>query len=133
MSRELSSYEAMGGTYRSVDGILYPNIGMDDKQSDVDLTITIADIGKYGHLWISYMKENDPDRYHHHVRVGQLHIKAKEVNEEAYEMLDRIVEKYLAKHKSKDTHSTMEMWKLREQAKRLAEEIIYGEIVYKYY
>ena len=48
-------------------------------------------------------------------------------------MLDGIVEKYLAKHKPGDTHSTMEMWKLREQAKQLAEEVIYGEIVYKYH
>lgn len=133
MCRELSLYEAMGGTYRSVDGILYPNIGMDDKQSDVNLAITTADIGKYGHLWICYMKEKHPDRCRHHIRLGQLLIKAKEVNEEAYKMLDRIVEKYLVKHKPKDTHSTMEMWKIREQAKQLAEEVIYGEIVYKYH
>ncbi len=133
MSRELSLYEAMGGTYTEVDGILYPNIGMDDKQSDVDLAIATTDIGKYGHLWISYMKENHPDRYRHHIRMGQLQMKAKEVNEEAYDMLDGIVEKYLPKHKLGDTHSTMEMWKLREQAKLLAEEVIYGEIVYKYH
>lgn len=133
MSRELSLYEAMGGTYTEVDGILYPNIGMDDKQSDVDLAIATIDIGKYGHLWISYMKENHPDRYRYHIRMGQLQMKAKEVNEEAYEMMDGIVEKYLVKHKPGDTHSTMEMWKLREQAKQLAEEIIYGEIVYKYH
>ena len=82
------------------------------------------------------MKENHPDRYRHHIRMGQLQMKAKEVNEvneEAYEMMDGIVEKYLVKHKSKDAHSTMEMWKLREQAKQLAEEVIYGEIVYKYH
>lgn len=133
MSRELSLYEAMGGTYRSVDGILYPNIVVDDKQSDMALVVTDADIGKYGHLWISYMKENYPDRYRHHIRLGQLLFKAKEVNEEAYEMLDRIVEKYLIKNKPKDRYSTMEMWKLREQAKQLAEEVIYGEIVYKYH
>ena len=133
MSRELSLYEAMGGTYTEVDGILYPNIVVDDKRSDMDSVISTTDIGKYGHLWISYMKENHPDRYRHHIRMGQLHTKAKEVNEEAYEMLDRIVEKYLAKHKPGDTHSTMETWKLREQAKQLAEEVIYGEIVYKYH
>lgn len=135
MSRELSLYEAMGGTYRSVDGILYPNIGMDDvdTKSDMASVVTTADIGKYGHLWITYMKENHPDRYRHHVRMGQLHISAKEVNEEAYEMLDRIVGKYLAKHKPESAHSFMEMWKLREQAKQLAEEVIYGEIVYKYH
>lgn len=135
MSRELSLYEAMGGTYTEVDGILYPNIGMDDTdmKSDMDSAITSTDIGKYGHLWISYMKENHPDRYRHHIRMGQILIKAKEVNDEAYEMLDMVVEKYLTKHKPKDTHSTMEMWKLREQAKQLAEEVIYGEIVYKYH
>ncbi|MGN0320070.1 MAG: TnpV protein [Lachnospira sp.] len=135
MSRELSLYEAMGGTYRSVDGILYPNIGMDytDTKSDTVSIVTVADIGKYGHQWISYMKENHPDRYRHHLRMHQLHIKAKEVNEEAYKMLDMVVEKYLTKHKPKDTHSTMEMWKLRKQAKQLAEEIIYGEIVCKYH
>lgn len=135
MSRELSLYEAMGGTYTEVDGILYPNISADDAdtKSDMDSDVTSADIGKYGHLWISYMKENHPDRYRHHIRLGQLLIKAKEVNEEAYEMLDRIVEKYLVRHKPKDAHSTMEMWKIREQAKQLAEEVICGEIVYKYH
>ena len=133
MSRELSLYEAMGGTYTEVNGILYPNISVEAKEPNTDSAITSTDIGKYGHLWISYMKENHPDRYRHHVRMGQILIKAKEVNEEAYEMLDMVVEKYLAKHKPKDTHSTMEMWKLREQAKQLAEEVIYGEIVYKYH
>ena len=133
MSRELSLYEAMGGTYTEVDGILYPNIVVDDKRSDMDSVISTTDIGKYGHLWISYMKENHPDRYRHHIRMGQLQMKAKEVNEEAYEMMDGIVEKYLVKHKPKDAHSTMEMWKIREQAKQLAEEVIYGEIVYKYH
>ncbi len=135
MSRELSLYEAMGGTYRSVDGILYPNISMDnaDTKSDMASVVTIADIGKYGHLWISYMKENHIDRYRHHIRMGQLHRKAQEVNEQVYEMLDSIMNRYLASHKPKDTNSTMEMWKLREQAQQLAEEVIYGEIVYQYH
>ena len=53
--------------------------------------------------------------------------------EEAYEMLDTIMNKYLTSHKPKDSNSTMEMWKLREQAKQLAEEVIYGEIVYQYH
>lgn len=130
MSRELSLYEAMGGTYKSVDGILYPNItcGLDDT-----LSVSITDVGKYGLAWISYMKENHADRYRHHVRIGQLHSKAQEVNEQVYEMFDSIMNRYLASHKPKDTNSTVEMWKLREQAKQLAEEVIYGEIVYQYH
>ena len=78
-------------------------------------------------------KKQGSDRYRYHIRLGQLQIKAKEVNKEAYEMLDRIVERYLAKHKPKDKHSAMKMWKIREQAKMLAEEVIYGEIVYQYH
>ena len=131
MSRELSLYEAMGGTYRSVDGILYPNISVGGE--DDTLSIRITDVGKYGLIWIVYMKENHIDRYRHHIRMGQLQRKAQEVNEEAYEMLDTIMNKYLASHKPKDSNSTMEMWKLREQAKQLAEEVIYGEIVYQYH
>ncbi|MBQ8260942.1 MAG: TnpV protein [Lachnospiraceae bacterium] len=130
MSSELSLFEAMGGTYRTQDDIFYPNIS---SGSEEGLSAPITDIGKYGLIWISYMKENHTDRYRHHIRMGQLHCKAQEVNEEAYEMLDRIMNQFLAFHKPKDSNSTMEMWRLREQAKQLAEEVIYGQIVYQYH
>lgn len=48
MSNELSIFEAMGGTYRTVDGILYPNIS---ECSDNTLSVTITDVGKYGLIW----------------------------------------------------------------------------------
>ena len=83
MSRELSTYEAMGGTYTEVDGVLYPNIVVSE-EADVW-------IGKYGLLWIDYMKSNHTERYRHHIRMGTLSARAFELNEEAYEMLDRIV------------------------------------------
>ena len=59
--------------------------------------------------------------------------KAEEVNEEAYEMLDSIVAKYLKKHPPVDPNSTMEMWQIREQAKMMAEEIIFHDIVNQYH
>lgn len=91
MSRELSLYETMGGTYTEIDGVFYPDISIEEIKPDGDFGVTNADIGKYGLLWISYIKENHPDRYRHHIRIGQLYVKAQEVNEEAYEMLDRIM------------------------------------------
>ena len=135
MSREESLFEAMGGTYRSVDGILYPNISFLQERMilETDDEGKCLDIGKYGLIWISFMKEIHPDRYRHHIRMGQLCIKAQEVNEEAYAILDTIMNQYLAKHKPKDSNSTLEMWKIREQAKMHAEEVIYGEIVYQYH
>ena len=46
MSRELSTYEAMGGTYTEVDGVFYPNIVVSEEAN--------VWIGKYGLLWIDY-------------------------------------------------------------------------------
>ena len=110
MSREESLFEAMGGTYRSVDGILYPNISFLQERMilETDDEGECLDIGKYGLIWISFMKEIHPDRYCHHIRMGELYIKAQEVNEEAYAMLDTIMNQYLAKHKPKDSNSTLE-------------------------
>lgn len=125
ISRELSTYEAMGGTYTEVDGVLYPNIVISE-EADVW-------VGKYGLLWMDYMKSNYAERYRHHIRIGTLNSKAFEVNEEAYEMLEGIVNQYLAKHKSQNSASTMEMWRLREQAKQMAEEVVLNDLVRQYH
>ena len=125
MSRELSTYEAMGGTYTEVDGVLYPNIVVSEEAN--------VWVGKYGLLWMDYMKSNHADRYRHHIRMGTLNTKALEVNEEAYEMLEGIVNQYLVKHKPQNSVSTMEMWRLREQAKQMAEEVVLSDIVRQYH
>ena len=39
----------------------------------------------------------------------------------------------LYKHPPVHTGSTMEMWKLREQAKSIAEEVVLSDIVYQYH
>ncbi|MBQ4058264.1 MAG: TnpV protein [Lachnospiraceae bacterium] len=125
MSREISTYEAMGGTYTEVDSVLYPNIVV-SKEANVW-------VGKYGLLWMDYIKSNHADRYRHHIRMGTLNTKVLEVNEEAYEMLEGIVNQYLAKHKLSDEASTMEMWRLREQAKQMAEEFVLNDVVRQYH
>ena len=125
MSRELSTYEAMGGTYTEVNGVLYPNIKVSE-EADVW-------VGKYGLLWMNYMKSNHAERYRHNIRMGTLNSKAFEVNEEAYEMLEGIVNQYLVKHKPQNSATTMEMWRLREQAKQMAEEVVLSGIVRQYH
>lgn len=125
MSRELSIYEAMGGTYTEVDGVLCPDITISEKEE--------VWVGKYGLLWMDYMKCNHTERYRHLIRMGTLNTKAFGVNEEAYEMLDKIVNQYLAKHKPRNEASTMEMWRLREQAKQMAEEFVLNDIVRQYH
>ena len=48
-------------------------------------------------------------------------------------MLEGIVNQYLAKHKPQNSASTVEMWKLREQAKQMAEEVVLSDIVRQYH
>lgn len=65
--------------------------------------------------------------------MGTLNAKALEVNEEAYEILEGIVNQYLTKHKLENVASTIEMWRLREQAKQMAEEVVFHDIVCQYH
>ena len=90
----------------------------------------IINVGKYGLLWIKYMKENHYTRYRYHWIHNSLLQEAEKVNIEAYEMLDNIMDNYIKRHKPKNASSTMEMWRIREQAKMIAEEQVLNDIVY---
>ena len=126
MSEEKTLFETMGIDYEERNGLLYPIF-------EEDAATEVIHVGKYGDLWMEYMKVNHPDRYRHLFRTGKLMKKAVEVSEEAYEMLDSIVAKYLKKYPPVDLNSTMEMWQIREQAKMMAEEIIVHDIVNQYH
>ena len=126
MSEEKSLFETMGIDYEERNGLLYPIFKEEVATEDIH-------VGKYGDLWMEYLKANYPDRYRHLFRLEKLMKKAEEVNEEAYEMLDSIVAKYLIKHPPVDPNSTMEMWQIREQTKMMAEEIIFHDIVNQFH
>lgn len=127
MYEEKSIFEQMGGTYTEIDGVLYPNLIIGNEETEA---VSNAFSGKYGDLWKKHLKENRTDRYFYLLRTGQLLQKAAEVDEEANERLDRLMQQYLKKNKSEKPDSTMEMWRLREQAKMVAEEVVFREIVY---
>lgn len=114
-------------SYMEVDGILYPDLQMPDE------TESLTQIGKYGLLAMNYLKENEEARYKSLLRFGRMTEKMKEVDEEANQMLDQLITQYLKSHRPVHPSSTMEMWKLREQAKMMAEEIVLTEIVYRYH
>lgn len=126
MNEEKSLFGSMGVRYEEREGLFYPVIAEVETQEPIH-------VGKYGHLWINFMKENHPDRYRHLFRFGKLIAKATEINEEAYQLLDSMTEKYIKSQPPKDSSSTMEMWRLREEAKRIAEEIIFQDIVNQFH
>lgn len=126
MSEERTLFESMGVRYEEREGLFYPVIAESEIQEPIH-------VGKYGHLWMNFMKENHPDRYRHLLRFGKLMAKAIEIDEEAYQLLDSMTGNYLKSHQPKDPSSTMEMWRLREEAKRIAEEVIFQDIVNQFY
>lgn len=70
-----------------------------------------------------------PQRYRSLVRFGELHDKAAEVNEVAYELLEDIENEWLRKHKPKQSNSFVEMYLLRTQARMIAEEVVLHDVV----
>ena len=126
MKEEKTLFETIGIQYEEKDGLLYPIFTEEAPTESIH-------VGKYGDLWMEYLKENHPARYCHLFRFEKLIKSAEEVNEEAYEMLDSIVAKYLEKHPPIDPNSTMEMWQIREQAKMMAEEILFHDIVNQFH
>ena len=112
--------------YVEKNGVLYPLLTI---PADMELSV----VGKYGLLWLSYMKENHKGRFRTLTRLGCVNRTAHKVNEEAYEMLDLIIGQHMRKHPPVNPASTMEMWKQREQAKTVAEETVLMDIVYRYH
>ena len=77
MSKE-TLFEKLGVKYIEKDDIFYPLITLGGEEKNID-------VGKYGHMWIDYIRTEYPQRYKSLVRFGELHDKAAEVNEVAYE------------------------------------------------
>ena len=112
MSEE-TLFEKLGVKYIENDGIFYPLIALCGEKKNTD-------VGKYGHMWIDYIRTEYPQRYKSLVRFGELHDKAAEVNEVAYELLEDIENEWLSKHKPKHANSFVEMHQLRTQARMIA-------------
>ena len=49
----MTLFEELGVEYKEVDGILYPLLSVDEAEYN------LADIGKYGWMWLRYMEENE--------------------------------------------------------------------------
>ncbi len=123
---EQTVFEKLGVKYEEQDGIFYPliTVGVEDKNIDV---------GKYGRMWMKYMQEEYPVRYRSLVRFCELHSKAAQVNELAYELLDDIENEWLSSHRPKNKNSFMELFHLRTQARLIAEEMVLHEVVYMFH
>lgn len=123
----MTLFEELGIEYMEHDGLHYPVISVEGD------AVKQASVGKYGRMWMVFMECSHPDRYRSLVRFGRLLEKAVQVNEEAYELLDCIERKWLEKHKSCNPNSFAEMYRLRMQARLVAEEAVFAQVVRQYH
>ena len=120
-----TTFEKLGIPYEERNGIFYPVLVAGTEKADID-------VGKYGRMWIKYIKEEYPMRYKSLVRFGELEERADEVNDTAYELLDDIEAKWLKKHKPKNPNSFTEQLQLRTQTRMMAEEIVIMDVVMQF-
>lgn len=113
--------------YAERDGIFYPVLSVGTEEN------LQSTIGKYGRMWVAFMKNSHPDRYRSLVRFGRLQEKATRIDEEAYELLDGIEKRWLKRYKPVAGNSFMEMYRLRIQARLMAEEVVLEQIVNRYH
>lgn len=118
-------FEEMGGTYRQVGDYFIPNITLPDDGE--------YQIGKYGRMRRSYLKEYRKILYNNYVLEGTLFKHLAEIDQACNERIENIISA-MAKQEGvtealKETNQ-MEWVRYMNSIRNRAEEIILTELVY---
>ena len=120
-----SLFKEMGGTYRQEGDYLIPNLTLPDEPE--------YQIGKYGHLRRSYLKEYHPVLYANFLTSGTLHRHLAEIDQACNERMEIIVSD-MAKQEgvteSLKAADQMEWVRRMNSIHSRAEEIVLTELVY---
>lgn len=120
-----SLFEEMGGTYRQEGDYLIPNLALPEEPE--------YQIGKYGRMRRSYLKEHRKILYNNYVLEGTLFKHLSEIDQACNERMENIVS---AMAKQEDVTEALKAADQMEWVRRMnsirnrAEEIILTEIVY---
>ena len=121
-----SIFEEMDGTYRQEGDYLIPNLTLPDEPE--------YQIGKYGHLRRSYLKEYHPVLYANFLTSGTLHRHLAEIDQACNERMEIIVSD-MAKQEgvteSLKAADQMEWVRRMNSIHSRAEEIVLTELVYE--
>ena len=124
MNREKSLFEQMGGTYRQVGDYLIPNIVLKPETQ-------MEQIGKYGFLRESYLKEHCKARYQSLLLQDKLGEHLLEVNRAAKEREEVILKQLEVSDPLPDKAADQMAWvQAVNRHKAIAEEIILAELIY---
>ena len=121
-----SLFEEMGGTYRQEGDYLIPNLSLPDESE--------YQIGKYGCMRRSYLKEHRPILYTNLLTSGTLHRHLAEIDQACNERMEIIVSAMVKQEDVTETlkaSAQMEWVRHMNSIRSLAEEIVLTELVYE--
>lgn len=108
--------------YIEIDGLLYPNIAIDDPEK-------LNDFGKYGRLRLRFLKLQKPLAFREMMIIGQLAEHCKQIEQIAFQMLEQIQEDYIAKHPLPEDDFWMRA-SIRAMGQMVADEVVCYELIY---
>ena len=121
-----SIFEEMGGTYRQEGDYLIPNLKLPETEH--------YQIGKYGHLRRTYLREHRPVLYNTMLLNGTLNRHLAEVDQTCYERLDCLVKQMAEREgvtEALKASDQMAWVGYMNNIRSRAEEIIFAEVVYE--
>ena len=122
----MSLFEEMGGTYRQDGDYLIPNLALPDEPE--------YQIGKYGRMRRSYLKEHRPILYANLLTSGTLHRHLADIDQACNERMEILVPA-MAKQEmvteALKVANQMEWVRHMNNIRSRAEEIVLTELVYE--
>lgn len=106
--------------YVEIDGLLYPNIQLDD--ADI-----YNDLGKYGKQRLNYLHEKKPQQYRELLFTGKLAQHCMDIEQVAFKTAERIRGQYLDRYPA--PAEGVERIQVFEQAQMVADEMVFHDIV----
>lgn len=108
--------------YIEIDGLLYPNIALDDPAK-------LNGLGKYGRLRLKYLKLQKPCVFRELVITGQLAEHCEQIEEQASRLSETVQESYINRHPLPED-DFWERLAIRTMAQMVANEVVCHELIY---
>ena len=89
-----------------------------------------VELRKFGKLRYKYLKENKPNLFTMLLSEGELMRHVIEIEKQAYKRFERIQKEYLKQHPLPIDGNFMESYKVRQEARDIANETVLKELVY---
>lgn len=108
--------------YIELDGLLYPNIAIDNPEK-------LNNLGKYGRLRLQFLKLQKPWVFREMVITGQLADHCEQIEEQANRLSETIQESYIHRHPLPED-DFWERLAIRTMAQMVANEVVCHELIY---